>query len=228
MALSPQRAVVRAWLMLGVAWAGETLAAPAPALPSFTVRVGSAAETLTVEASFPAGTAGPLVLEDGGERFLRDVQLEQAGRWVASPASDQGVRLPACGQGCRVRYRFLLRDAAQALDNPQSAAAVGTALVSPPSLWLLHPGQRAVAGYRLSVTAPEGLQAVCGLAPTAESDTYQSTAGLRVAPLCAFGPWRVHRLEVGAARVTLAIAPVSFAMGDDELERWVAEAMQAL
>jgi hypothetical protein len=222
--------VVRACLTLVVAWAGGTLAAPAPpppAPPSFRVEVGTRAETLSVDAAFPAGTAGPLVLEDGGERFVRDVRVQQGGHWVPAPVSDQGVRLPACPRGCRLRYRFLLRQAAQALNDPQRAAAVGDALVSPPSLWLLHPAGGVVPGYRLSLGAPEGLRALCGLQPTAE-DGYRSTAGMRITPLCAFGAWRVRLLRVDAAQVTLAIAPAAFATTDEEMEAWVAEASRAV
>ncbi len=221
--------MVRACLTLVLAWAGGTLAAPAPAaLPSFGVDVNARADTLCVDAVFPAGTVGPLVLEDGGERFLRDVQLQQAGHWVPAPVSHQGVRLPPCPQGCRLRYRFLLGQAAQALEDPQSAAAVGDALVSPPSLWLLHPTGGGGPGYRLSFNAPEGVGALCGLQPSPERDGYVSTAGLRVTPLCAFGPWRVRLLQVDAAQVALAIAPVAFAMTDEDMEAWVAEASRAV
>jgi len=215
--------------MLAMAWAGGTLAAPAPAsLPSFRVDVSARADSLSVDAAFPAGTAGPLVLEDGGESFLRDVQLQQGGHWVAATVTRQGVALPACPEGCRVRYRFLLRQAAQALEDPQRAAAVGDALVSPPSLWLLHPARGAVSGYRLSLSAPEGIHALCGLDPSPGLDGYQSTAGLRITPLCAFGPWRVQLLRVDASQVTLAIAPTAFAMPDEAMERWVAEAGRAV
>ncbi len=220
---------MRTYLALAMGWGAVSVAAPVPAgLATFHVQVGALAETLAVEASFPAGTGSELVLEDGGERFVRDVQLEQAGRWVNLARTAKGLQLPGCGKGCRIRYRFLLGDAAEALQNPQSAAAVGSAVVSPPSLWLLHPGEPALAGYRLSVSAPPGIRVLCGLSPSADPDTYQSTAGLRVTPLCAFGSWRVRALSVDASQLTLAIAPVSFLMTDAEVEAWVAEAARAV
>ncbi len=215
---------MRVCLTLAMAWAGVALAEP---MPEFRVRVGPNAETLSVEATFPPGTSGTLVLEDGGERFVQNAQLEQAGHWV-SAAVKEGVALPVCQSPCRLRYRFLLRDAAHALGNPQAAAAVGGAFVSPPSLWLLHPARSALAGYRLFFSSEGGAQALCGLASAGQPGGYQSTAGLQVTPLCAFGLWRVRPVRVAGAQVTLAIAPFPFAMGDEEMQRWVAEATQAV
>ncbi len=209
--------------MLALLWSGVALAGPPT---EFRVQVGARAETLAVEASFPPGTTGELVLEDEGLRFLRDVEFDPDGRWVAAPQG--ALRAPPCRQGCRVRYRFLLREAAEALGNPQSAGTVGAAMVSPPSTWLLHPSEASVAGYRVSFAAADGGRVLCGLPPGATADSYQSSVGLRVAPLCAFGPWRVRTLRVKSAAVTLAIAPASFAMTDGDVERWVTEATQAV
>jgi hypothetical protein len=220
-------------LMLAMARAAVTLAAPAP-LPapaleaSFTVQVGAAAETLTVEASLPTTDAGSLVLEDGGEAFLRDVELERDGRWVSVPHNAQGVAVPQCAKGCRLRYRFLLRAAALALGDPQAAAVYGGAFVSPPSTFLLHPKAVALAGYRLHVSVPPGIRFLSGLARASEPDTYQSTSGLSVTPLCAFGAWRVRSVDVGGAHVTLGVAPVHFAMADEAIEGWVTEATRAV
>jgi hypothetical protein len=208
--------------------AGEALAAtPAGPTASFRVRAGANAETLSVEAAFPAGSTGWLELEDGGERFIRDVEVDQSGTWV-SARPESTLRLPECTKGCRLRYRFLLREAAEALANPQAAAAFQGAFVSPPSTWLVHPREPALGGYRLQFTAPVGVGFLCGLPMAAEADTYASASGLRVAPLCAFGGWRVQALDVGASRVTLAVAPLAFAMKDAELKAWVAEATGAV
>src|SRR5277367_2475732 len=111
--------VTRAFLKLATLWAGGTLAAPALAdVPSFRVQVAAGAEALAVEASFPTGsTGGALVLEDGGERYLRDLVVEQGGHWV--PVG-HGLGSEMCAKGCRLRYRFLLREAAAALSDPQA------------------------------------------------------------------------------------------------------------
>ncbi len=216
----------RAFLRLTTLWAGATLAAPALAeVPSFRVQVAPAAETLAVEADFPAGSTGALVLEDGGERFLRDLAVEQGGRWV--PVG-HGLGPETCAKGCRLRYRFLLREAAAALSDPQAAAAYGGALVSPPSTWLLHSKEVPLMGFRVHVSVPEGIRFFSGLSQTREPDTYESTSGLHVTPLCAFGPWRASVVDVGDAHVTVAIAPVHFAMADEEMARWVTEATRAV
>jgi hypothetical protein len=93
---------------------------------------------------------------------------------------------------------------------------------------LLHPRESPLPGYRLQVATPSGIRFLSGLPGAGEADTYQSPSGLRVAPLCAFGRWRVRSLDVLGSSVTLAIAPVAFGMGDEEMERWVAEATGAV
>ncbi len=220
---------MRALGMAAVAWASLTLAAPAPApVPTYRVQVEAEARALAVEASFPAGSAGWLVLEDGGERFLRDLEVDEGGHWVAAPHPVGAVELPGCAKGCRVRYRFLLKEAAEALADPLAAAAFAGAFVSPPSTWLLHPRESPLKGYRLQVTTPDGIRFLSGLPRAAEADSYQSTAGLRVAPLCAFGRWRVRSLDVEGSPITLAVAPVAFATKDEDMERWVTEATRGV
>jgi hypothetical protein len=61
-----------------------------------------------------------------------------------------------------------------------------------------------------------------------EADTYQSTSGLRVTPLAAFGSWRVRSLEVRGSAITLAEAPGPFALSEEEFVRWVKEATDAV
>jgi hypothetical protein len=211
----------------GFLWAGLARAAP----PSFEVRAGPRAEVLTVEARFTGGLDGPLVLADGGERFVRDAQVESAGGWQAMARKESGFDVRGCGRGCHVRYRFLLREAAEVLGDPEAAAAFNAAYVAPPSTWLLHTAAQSVAGYQLRVTVPDGIRFLSGLSrsPGLDANTFRVTGvGLRVAPMCAFGAWRVRVLEVGGARLTLGIAPVTFAMSDQEIEGWVQEAAAAV
>jgi hypothetical protein len=217
----------RACFLLALSWGTLARALPAD-VPAYQVRVGPAATTLAVEAIFPKGSSGTVVLEDGGERFLRDLEVAQAGSWTPVRHSARSIELPRCSEGCRVRYRFLLQEAAEALADPQAAAVFGGAFVSPPSTWLLHEPVGAVPGFRLRVATPEGIRFLSGLPRGAEADSYFSVSGLAVTPLCAFGAFRVRTLDVGGAPVTLAIAPVPFAMGDEDMERWVAEATQAV
>ena len=212
-------------LMLVLALAQTSSAA---ASAEFRVEVGPGAETLTVEADLPAGTGQHLVLEDGGEQFLRDVQLEVGGRWRRLEITASGLPAMACSQGCRLRYRFLLREAARSLGETSAAAAFGPAFVSPPSVWLLHPPGHAALGYRLSFKTPAATSALCGLSAADGPGTYQSSEGLEVSPLCAFGPWRLRTLRAAGAPVTLAIAPAPFSMSDEDMERWVTEATQAV
>jgi len=208
---------------------GAAAARAAP--PSYEVSIGPRAEVLTVEARFSDLREGRLVLADGAEPFLRDAEVESGAGWRALARRESGFDASPCTGGCRIRYRFLLREAAEALGDPESAAAFAGSYVAPPSTWLLHPSARAAAGYRLRVTVPAGVGFLPGLARSsdAEANTYDvQRAGLHVAPMCAFGTWRVRALDVGGARIELGIAPVPFAMSDEDLQAWVEEAAAAV
>jgi hypothetical protein len=196
--------------------------------PLYDVQVGPGAEFLAVEARLPAGSSAPLVLADGGERFVRRPEVETPRGWQALAPTGGGFSASCLG-GCHVRYRFLLHEAARAFGDPRVAAQFADAYVAPPSTWLLHPSEQPSPGYRLEVRAPAGVQALCGLPRAAGTDGFEvSRAGLRIAPMCAFGAWRFQSIAVGTSRISLAIAPGRFAMSDKEVRRWVAEAAEAI
>jgi hypothetical protein len=215
---------------VGMLWAGDAPTAPTEPPPlSYQVQVGPDAEVLQVEVTFPAGAAGPLVVADGGERFVRDVSVEAAGRWSPVPHSPEGFVLPGCTTGCRARYHFLLREAAAGFENPETAASFGGAFIAPLSTWLLHPAEAGRGGYQLMVHAGNGDRFSCGLPRALEPDSYRVTnAGLRVTPMCVFGRWRIRTLQQGASHLTVAIAPVRLEMSDVQIEAWVRQAADAV
>jgi hypothetical protein len=77
-------------------------------------------------------------VDDGAEPFVRDVTIlsvpgavpaKRGGSWFA----------PGCAaRGCRIRYRFMLREAAQARDDEDLATLYGEVIESPPGAWLLR------------------------------------------------------------------------------------------
>jgi hypothetical protein len=127
------QAVVRAHLGVVLMGAAVSLAAPASTpVASFRVEVQADGRVLSVEASFPA-PARRFVVEDGGDRFLRDVEVKEGGRWVSIQHPEQSIDVAACANGCRLRYRFLVKEAAETLADPQAAGVFAGGYVSPPS-----------------------------------------------------------------------------------------------
>ena len=98
-----------------------------------------------------------------------------------------GAALPE--SGCRIRYHFLLGDAAD-LKGPPLAERIGAAIVAPPASWLVRP-LHADPGlqYRFHFDVPAGVRALAGLDQVEGLDqVYQApVAALAAAPPAAFG-----------------------------------------
>jgi hypothetical protein len=218
---------------------GVPPAAPA-ALPGapwrYEVVAGEGARELTVDAWLPPGSMGELVVRRGAERFVRDVEmLDERGAWRGVARSVDSFVEPSCTtRGCRVRYRFLLRDAADALDDPDLAKAWGDVLEASPAMWLLHPlfapvGKR----MRVHVAVPAGLAFATGVFPAddgAESTYEADASNAGVLPYAAFGALRSRRaaLSPGVA-IDIAIAEgAGFAVDADAIVHWVTSSADAV
>jgi predicted metalloprotease with PDZ domain len=203
------------------------LAAPAtPAGPlwRYEITLGKDASELQVEACFPAATPTRFVVEEGADRYVREVDVASAGSWTRVQADHGGFTLPACAeQGCRLRYRVELAGLARHFDDiDQALATHGTYLATPPH-WLLHPSEEVEgARGRLHVTAPAGQRFVTGVTPAGDAaDTYEADAAeLSYGPYTGFGPFRVHSVPVAGGRIELAVVPGDFALPDSELVAW--------
>ena len=99
---------------------------------------GDATGELGVDARF-AEAAGPWSLEDDAARFVRNVEYAVGSSWAAAVQDGRSWAIPCGPGGCRVRYRFALREASQSIADVETAAASGNVYVAPPSTWLLHP-----------------------------------------------------------------------------------------
>jgi hypothetical protein len=163
-------------------------------------------------------------VDDGAEPFVRDVVLEDGGSRPA-PAAPKGTSwiAPSCRDGCRMRYRFLLGEAARALHNPEVAADYGGAFVAPPSTWLLRPVDSAAGtSFRFHVDTPEGTAFVTGVHPAAVPSTWQAdVADLSAAPYSAFGALRTTLVDAGSSRVELSFAPGRLDREDAAFAAWV-------
>jgi hypothetical protein len=203
---------------------------PSPRAPASTAANGAwtyeivataGAEELAVDASFPPGTLDELTVEEGGEPFVRDVELQNAGHWTRVAPDGTSWMAPSCANGCRVRYRYLLRAAGRANGSVSIARAHHGAVEAPPSTWLLRP-IRAKPGtpFRFHVTSAPGEAFATGVFPAnGAKDTYAATAeDAFQLPYSAFGRIRVRDVESG--RVQVALLP-GFLPNEAEVLGWV-------
>jgi predicted metalloprotease with PDZ domain len=217
-------------------------ATPAPAHSSqppqraqgltYEVVAGPGARTLSVDATFAAGSPSELSVDTGAEPFVRDVQIEQAGVWLDVPPQGSSWLAPACTRdGCHIRYQFMLADAAKELDDVELALDHEGTLVSPPSTWLLHPlFENAGRPYRFAVTTPPELSFVTGVfrAEGAKSAWQADVTDLVAAPYSAFGPLRRLVVHASGGDVDIAIAPGRLDLSDADLLRWIESSARAV
>ena len=134
----PGRAGVGLLLAAIVFAAGRPKAAGAPEL-RYEVAVSGNSENLQVEADIPAGLGSTFTVDPSAARFVERASWYRAGAWVPLTGGRGTWRVAGCEQaGCRVRYLFQLRAAAEAIDDPDTAASRGGALVAPAATWLLR------------------------------------------------------------------------------------------
>lgn len=209
--------------LLGVA-APATAAAPERPAHRFQVTAGPGAAELSVEAEIAAGRDGELCVQEGYGAFVADLQIG-AGRGRLHPARLDGACLAAneCEKdGCRVRYRFRLQEAARQRRNRSRAFEQEGALLAPPGTWLLSPTDpRPGSRYRLSVTTPPGIRFVNGAFAAPGGASWEGlTSDLMDGPYAGFGPFETRRVTVPGGAVDVAIAPGERALTTDAIVDW--------
>jgi hypothetical protein len=193
----------------------------------YEVTADASARELRVEATLAAGASEELSVDDGAEPFVRDVEVEEGGRWTrVAPRNDSWFVRACHTRGCRLRYRFQLGAAADKLDN-ENAQRFGELTQAPPSTWLLHPlnPPRGVT-YRFHVTAPGGFASGVHRA----GDAYEADANtLPDAPYAVFGPLRTRTLAVKGGTVELAFAPApERTLTDEQIVAWLTRGARAV
>ena len=218
----------------------RTLAAappPGSAIPwRYDVAVGERARELAVDAAIPAGSWGDLEIDPRAEPFLLDAEVSLGAapfapipRADAPPAEEldepagRVFRLPPCPrEGCRVRYRFALENAARALDTDDVAALHDDAVVAPPSAWLLRP--RCFADeqpFQLRVTAAAGAEFATGLFRGPDHVITADLSDLPKAPFTAFGTLRLRDVDVAGERLQIATLPGALDLPDAAIDAWI-------
>jgi hypothetical protein len=143
----------------------------------------------------------------------------------------EGTRfyVPACQQkqGCQLRYRVNLGEAAARLRDPDFAKAHPGVIVAPPSSWLVRPlAEQPGRRFRFQVkTAPENTFAT-GVPPSPnESGWYSAPADdLAFTPYSVFGSVEMTRSNVGASTLEIGFAPGEFAVGQRRVAAWIDDA----
>ena len=132
----------------------------------YEVKVSGDARDLAIEARiapFP-DREGELSVSGGAEEFVREVAILSPEGEVRLERRKDSWFAPGCAaRGCRIRYRFALREAAEVRDDDDVAAVYGDVVESPPGSWLLRPmraPEKATA--ELNVSTPY-LRFVAGL-----------------------------------------------------------------
>ena len=199
---------------------GLAVALVAAAGLRYQVTAGAAALELVIEARIPAfpDGDGELSVNDGAEPFLREVEIISAQGTVPLERRGDSWFAPSCAaRGCRLRYRFALREAATARDDDDVAKLYGEIVESPPGAWLLRPlRMSAGASAELSVSTPEGMRFVAGLPPGP-----LRASALGDLPWAAFGELRVEQLRLLGGSLTVALAKAQRRQSEEELLGWI-------
>ena len=199
---------------------GLAVALVAAAGLRYEVTASPGARELAIEARIPAfpDRDGELSVDDGAEPFVHDVVILSAGGAVPVERRGDSWFAPSCAaRGCRIRYRFALREAATARDDEDLAVLYGEVVESPPGAWLLRPLRvPAGASAELSVSTPEGMRFVSGL-PRGQL----SVSALGALPYAAFGELRVEQLRLDGGSLLCALAKAQRRQSEEELLGWV-------
>jgi len=196
---------------------------------TYDVTAGPGARELSVEARLEtAGTE--LTVDEGLGPFVQQPEVEGGKGWIAAERRGDRLVVPACGRGpCRIRYRFLLEQAAAEVHDRNRAFAQGSALLAPPSSWLVRPVREAPGRYRFRVETPPGTTFVSGVFPGPAPGTYEAGASdLAEAPYSGFGPFDDARVEVEGGVVDLAVAPGELAISRPVIGEWTGRAAEAV
>jgi hypothetical protein len=228
------------WVASALAWPTACARPPrsVAAAPSvravlwdYDVEFAEPAGELTVDARF-AGASGSFTLDRDAARFVRGVEIADGARWVAAAQDGADWEIPCGPKGCHVRYRFALRDAAEAIRDVETAIASGDVYVAPPSTWLLHPEAAPPDGrfrFRVHASLPARFAAGTSRAPDGATDTFEAAIEtIDVASFAVFGRFDAVPITRGRALVDVAVAPSGLALSTSDVRAWIGGAVDAL
>lgn len=203
---------------------------PSPRLARYDVEVDDGGGTLLVHMRLAPGAPTQFELEEGAERFASELSVKTpAGRDSDAKWSGSTLVAKACVDGCAISYKFDLGGAARAFDDPDTAQKRSGAFLSPPSTWLLHPGEPpSDARFEMAVrSSGAGAAFVSGC--SASRGVYEGTwEDLNEPPYAALGDMRDLVVPVGNRHVHAVVVGPHPDVGDEGIRRWISNAAQNL
>lgn len=181
-----------------------------------------AGRELAVEGTFDE-SGQPFTIAEDAAAFVQDVEFSQGSSWVTASRDDTGWRVP-CASGCKLRYRFLLREACDEIAASDTAVRAGEVLIAPSSTWLLHPRAAKSGAFELYVDAGAGAYFVSAFHEPAGARAHTYRAPISVlddATYAAFGPLTVAEIPAGDTTIELAVAPHGLSLTQSQIEAWV-------
>jgi predicted metalloprotease with PDZ domain len=188
-------------------------------------------DELAVDARFAPVAEGSFGVDDDAAPYVRGLAYlpsAPGAAWVPIEGSGSSWRVP-CANGCRMRYRYALREAAASLKEPQTAIASSEVLVAPPATWLLRP-EAAGGRFRFHVAIEPPWRFATGVHPSpgGPPDTFEgATSDLEDSSFAAFGAFDDATIQSGGVRAEAAIAR-DLTLSSDDVTRWVKAAVDGL
>jgi hypothetical protein len=205
---------------------------PAPDTWDYAVTVSPGARELSVEARFPAGSGTELGLDNETSSFVRELCLVTGPRCEAPAVQGTSWYVPSCQrEGCKLRYRFALAEAAVSLRDPDFADAHEGVIVAPPSSWLVRPlAEQPEKRFRLQVSTAPGVAFVTGVprSPTEPGWFSAPTSDLPFSPYSAFGNIELWKTRAGASALEIGFGPGEFAVGQRRVAAWIDDAARVV
>jgi hypothetical protein len=184
---------------------------------------------LAIEGRFAPMNDAALGLDDDAAPFVHDVAYASSTQWI--PAERQGARWKVpCSAGCRVRYRYALRDATTALHDPETAIAGGDLLVAPPATWLLRP-DAAGGRFRMHVALEAPWRFATAMLPVSgqPAETFEAlTEDLEVSSFAVFGAFDAETVHNGPSRADVVIGPDLAPLTRSDVVAWVKSAVDSI
>jgi hypothetical protein len=161
-----------------------------------------------VQVELPRGVPAVLGVDYFAHPYLDGLEILVDGRWLPVARAGRSWRVPSCqSEGCRLRYRYHLAQAAHEIDRFGFAAFRGGALLAPPSTWLLHPQRYSGTDqYRFSVDTRAGEEFVTGVFTTGAELHGAAAELLFEAPYSGFGRFRQERARVGTGVMNISVS----------------------
>lgn len=215
-------------------WGEHGSGKPGPLVGDYTVTWTRDSGALAVEARLTAEAGGTFRVDRGAERFVRDAAAapdRDGAPFVPMSHGEAGFEAVACAKGpCRIRYRFLLNEAARRLDDLDSASDEGDVVEITPATFMLVPAAERDLRVRFRVNVPSGMRFVTGVFPSTEAKGAWdiSLDDLWSSPYSAFGAFRTHEVATNGATIELALGPGKLTATDDELVAWTSNAARAV